>query len=431
MTGLLVCIFILILVPTFYTHFFKPCMDCYDFEASIAHEVGHVLGFSHPDRQQIRNIHLDASVLHDSTSCLRPLDHVAITTPPEKPTIMYSRTKHRVRTCLSEDDYIGLHALYPTCEHDDAAIQPECVKPRQVIGYLRLIIHVALPYVLTTILLIAFQQLVKWHYRQRLAALQRDVKKLQSAHRLSVAHERELEGNVAALENTRQELEDDLLFERRSAEVAMRESAQAHERITELERSRRQAAEIAQNACAALEAERQSHSATKQRMRNSSPDEMRSLLGGTSGAAGPSQQQQQQPASAAPGGAQAAAARGGVREPIGRSRPSAFNLLARAGGSGRLNTGRGAAQATARTARQTLLQRLRGEREERSRPDDGGVDATDLRMMQRSSFSLKRATSRPNVGAGSSSASPAPAAAIDEIREQLAVAERTSAVTFV
>ena len=231
-------------------------MDCYDFEASIAHEVGHVLGFSHPDRQQIRNIHLDASVLHDSTSCLRPLDHVAITTPPEKPTIMYSRTKHRVRTCLSEDDYIGLHALYPTCEHDDAAIQPECVKPRQVIGYLRLIIHVALPYVLTTILLIAFQQLVKWHYRQRLAALQRDVKKLQSAHRLSVAHERELEGNVAALENTRQELEDDLLFERRSAEVAMRESAQAHERITELERSRRQAAEIAQNACAALEAER-------------------------------------------------------------------------------------------------------------------------------------------------------------------------------
>ena len=74
---------------------------------------------------------------------------------------------------------------------------------------------------------------------------------------------------------------------------------------------------------------------------------------------------------------------------------------------------------------------MRGEREERSRPDDGGVDATDLRMMQRSSFSLKRATSRPSVGAGSSSASPAPAAAIDEIREQLAVAERTSAVTFV
>ena len=42
-------LFLLVFPPIFYDQIFLPCWDCYDFEAAIAHEVGHVLGFDHPE----------------------------------------------------------------------------------------------------------------------------------------------------------------------------------------------------------------------------------------------------------------------------------------------------------------------------------------------------------------------------------------------
>ena len=42
-------LFCLIFPPIFYERIFLPCWECYDFEAAVAHEVGHVLGFGHPD----------------------------------------------------------------------------------------------------------------------------------------------------------------------------------------------------------------------------------------------------------------------------------------------------------------------------------------------------------------------------------------------
>ena len=35
--------------PLFYFRVFVPCIACYDFEAAVAHEIGHLLGFDHPD----------------------------------------------------------------------------------------------------------------------------------------------------------------------------------------------------------------------------------------------------------------------------------------------------------------------------------------------------------------------------------------------
>lgn len=47
-----VLLFMLISPPIIWYHLYTPCITCYDFEATAAHEIGHVLGFTHPDRNR-------------------------------------------------------------------------------------------------------------------------------------------------------------------------------------------------------------------------------------------------------------------------------------------------------------------------------------------------------------------------------------------
>lgn len=44
-----VLVFFLISPPIIWFKIFIPCLTCYDFEATAAHELGHVLGFTHTD----------------------------------------------------------------------------------------------------------------------------------------------------------------------------------------------------------------------------------------------------------------------------------------------------------------------------------------------------------------------------------------------
>jgi hypothetical protein len=52
----------------------------------------------------------------DASTCEAPLSHVMIEPLPEgADSLMFSMTKHRDRTCLTDDDVEGLNYLYPSC----------------------------------------------------------------------------------------------------------------------------------------------------------------------------------------------------------------------------------------------------------------------------------------------------------------------------
>ena len=65
-------IFFCVSPPVFYDRVFLPCWECFDFEAAVAHEVGHVLGFGHPDEFPANN--LVASCALNNATCRTPFD---------------------------------------------------------------------------------------------------------------------------------------------------------------------------------------------------------------------------------------------------------------------------------------------------------------------------------------------------------------------
>ena len=48
-------------------YIYQPCFISYDFEAAVAHEIGHVLGFDHPDQYPALN--LNTTLPMSAASC--------------------------------------------------------------------------------------------------------------------------------------------------------------------------------------------------------------------------------------------------------------------------------------------------------------------------------------------------------------------------
>ena len=150
-----------------------PCWECYDFEAAVAHEVGHVLGFGHPDAAPEDNL-VSACGITNAT-CRQPFDCAAQAAyDPAEQSIMHSLTQHAPRTCLSLEDMRGLYFLYPLCDTLQPALV-SCVKGRRLSGWLRLAIVVGVPFLLAVVAILVPLTCLRWRDQRRLRQLDRDL----------------------------------------------------------------------------------------------------------------------------------------------------------------------------------------------------------------------------------------------------------------
>lgn len=160
--------------PIFYNTVVIPCIECHSFSNTLAHEVGHLLGFHHVDT--LPSMNLRATQAMGPKICHNPLDYVELALPIEgTDTFMNSVAEHRPSTCLTPDDLEGLQFLYPTCS-DTVLNIPVCTKPERLTGWLRLLIATMVPYSLVTLAVIAAQNGVRSCQRKHVHKLRENVR---------------------------------------------------------------------------------------------------------------------------------------------------------------------------------------------------------------------------------------------------------------
>ena len=100
--------------PAIYWMILLPCWDCYDFEGAATHEVGHVLGLSHPDYpREGENVWQDQmanGVPMGPGVCEYPWDGVRVGTPPAAAGRARRDARGERRARL---DHGGVHAAQP------------------------------------------------------------------------------------------------------------------------------------------------------------------------------------------------------------------------------------------------------------------------------------------------------------------------------
>ncbi|KAG8466002.1 hypothetical protein KFE25_005572 [Diacronema lutheri] len=222
-------IFFLITPPAFYFFVYLPCIECYDFESAMTHELGHVLGFAHPDefpdvdRMALKPLSLRTCKLNGPADWLasKAVGYIADQDDdvlPSRPSdsadsVMYSLTTFRSRSCLTDNDLDGLNYLYPSCDKTVVRQPPSlCVKAQRNIGWLRLAATIAIPFVAAVASTIATSQLLNRRLRRRASSL-----RLQEAVVRTLAQRRiwDMERNERQLLS-----QNKLLKERRAASGA-------------------------------------------------------------------------------------------------------------------------------------------------------------------------------------------------------------------
>ena len=170
----IVVIFFCVFPPVFYDRIFLPCWECYDFEAAVAHEIGHVLGFAHPDTAPHENLEQVANLTNATCtspwSCADLVDYGA--TAGES--IMHSLTRNKPRTCLSESDMAGLYLLYPVCD-EEIPISVSCTKATRLSGWLRLASVVGVPLIIALVVIMIPLHFLRQRERRRLRKLAEDL----------------------------------------------------------------------------------------------------------------------------------------------------------------------------------------------------------------------------------------------------------------
>ena len=191
------CRFVLFVTPwLFYDQIFMPCFNCYDFEASAMHEIGHILGLSHPDRasdsmlatctpsscgpgsttnlvrRPLELTNGDAAGAAEvgsgsfaSQSCERPFDAVD-EVMDVRSSAMISFTQHNPRPCLLTDDLEALHTLYPDCGHGGETVV--CFKTQHNIGFVRLGVYFLMPVLVALLAAVCIAFVTQRHQLRRM-----------------------------------------------------------------------------------------------------------------------------------------------------------------------------------------------------------------------------------------------------------------------
>ena len=189
MLGCSLRVILLLAPPIFYLKIFVPCWDCYDFEAAATHEVGHILGLSHPDNvmtslctdpamecgttpgQNVYSPMFSSGMRLNASTCLKPWQDVepyepTLTDPDAvKLSIMKALTQHNPSVCLSEDDLEALNTLYPDCVGSIST--PVCNKTPYNIGWLRLTVWLVVPSLICLLLLLCIFTYTQYHQNKK------------------------------------------------------------------------------------------------------------------------------------------------------------------------------------------------------------------------------------------------------------------------
>jgi len=146
-----IILFLVTLCPFLYFSVAQPCMRCDDFEASMAHEIGMVLGLGQPNA--LGNVNYALVGALNATNCMEQASILpgrsgalaALSPRPvgdDQPMMDVLKTRS-VQPCPTADDLQGLNLLYPTCELTRQSA-PLCFKSLENVGLLRLMTTVGL-----------------------------------------------------------------------------------------------------------------------------------------------------------------------------------------------------------------------------------------------------------------------------------------------
>lgn len=134
-----------IVCPYVYFSIARPCVRCFDFEASFVQAVGTVLGLSDPSATSANyefvqplnssNCADGAIKIPSASPLLRQVAFIKGTEVGNGP-VMLTPQRTRVERCPSLDDLQGLNYLYPTCSLTRQS-DPVCIESMQSLGALR------------------------------------------------------------------------------------------------------------------------------------------------------------------------------------------------------------------------------------------------------------------------------------------------------
>lgn len=198
---------LLIAPPTFYFQLLLPCFDCFDFESTATHEIGHLLGLAHPDQYpdavMIPNATMDNVTCHNPSGYLNKPDAATIQAM-EKPSysMMTAFTQNPSEVCLTADDLDGLNFLYPVCEN--AQVPPAvCYKSERNIGWLRFAVWVITPLLFTMVSLLCVVNVIKRRQERKMGAFTHKLQKMEKRN-AKLLDKMKAEADKASLESTEQ-----------------------------------------------------------------------------------------------------------------------------------------------------------------------------------------------------------------------------------